>query len=55
LGKEMMCVEQCTLVDLVALLLSYMVAVIEDPIRCNYDRKNIRDTMHLDADQKYNM
>ncbi len=50
----MMCVELCTLVDLVALLLFCTVAVIEDPTHCNYDRRNSLDTMHCDDDQKYN-
>jgi hypothetical protein len=50
----MMCVKQCTLVNLVALLLFYMGTVIEDPTCCNYDRKKL-DTMHLTADQKYKM
>jgi hypothetical protein len=50
----MMCVELCTLVDLVALLLFCTVAVIEDPTHCNYDRRNSLDTIHCDDDQKYN-
>jgi hypothetical protein len=37
----MMCVKQCTLVNLVALLLFYMGTVIEDPTCCNYDRKKL--------------